>query len=254
MNASLVFFSDLGLWTLLAIVLVAFVTACIHGATGVAGGFLLAAAVAPIIGVKPVVPVVSVALLISHGSRALFNLPDFDRRVYLAIILPALPCIVLGALIYDRLPGNVIAVILGSVILASIPLRRWAARREIRANLPMLNGAGAVYGTLSGAAIGPGMILIPFMLGYGMAKEAFVATLAVVALSTNLTRVLVFGSTELLDATYFLLGVLAGLATIPGNWVGRAILRRLTSTRHAGFVDVFTVIGALNFFWLALDE
>ena len=52
------------------IVFGAFITSYIHGATGLAGGILLAAILAPIIGVTPLVPVMSVTLLISHLSRA----------------------------------------------------------------------------------------------------------------------------------------------------------------------------------------
>ncbi len=243
--------ADFGPLEIVAIAVVALVTSAIHGATGVAGGFLLSAAIAPIIGVKPIVPVISVALLISHSARALLNMRDFDRSAYFAIALPAVPCIIAGALIYGRLEATAIAVLLGCVILSSIPIRRWAKAREISAGKPTLHAAGAVYGGLSGTSIGPGMLLIPFMLGYGLRKEAFVATLAVIALTTNVTRVSVFGGMELLDARYLLLGVLIGLVTIPGNWIGRSFLRRMTNDGHGTLVDILTVIGALNFFWLA---
>lgn len=242
---------DLG-WPLTAVFFLAVLaTSAIHGATGVAGGFLMAAAIAPIIGVKAVVPVMSVALLISHTARALLNLRDFDGTVFLSIAVPAVPCIIAGALLYGQLPAAAIAVLLGCVILASIPLRRWAKTREIQTSRPALHAAGAVYGGLSGAAIGPGMLLVPFMLGYGLSKEAFVATLAAIALATNITRVGVFGGTDLLDGRFLLLGVLVGLVTIPGNWIGRRVLRRMTNESHSGYIDVLTVIGAVNFFWLA---
>ena len=243
--------NDLG-WPLMAVlVLAVIVTSAIHGATGVAGGFLMSAAIAPIIGVKAVVPVMSVALLISHSARALLNFRDFDRTVFFSIAVPALPCIVVGAVLYGRMPAAAVAVLLGCVILASIPLRRWARARAIRTNRPALHAAGAVYGGLSGASIGPGMLLVPFMMGYGLSKEAFVATLAAIALATNITRVGVFGGTALLDSHFLLLGVLVGLVTIPGNWIGRSVLRRMTSESHSGYIDVLTVVGALNFFWLA---
>ena len=96
------------------------------------------------------------------------------------------------------------------------------------------------------------MLLVPFLLGYGLTKEAFVATLASIAFLTNVTRVGVFGTTNLLDGQFLLLGIYVGLLTIPGNMIGRSILRRLTNDRHALIVEIFTIIGALNFFWMAL--
>lgn len=243
---------QLGWPAILLICGVALLTSSIHGATGVAGGFLLSAAIAPIIGVKPIVPVISVALLISHTTRALLNARDFDRKAFLFVAVPAFPCIVLVALLYGRLSASTIAIFLGIVILLSIPVRHWAKSREIKVGKFGLSGVGMVYGGLSGASIGPGMLLVPFMLGYGLTKEAFVATLAVIALVTNITRVTVFGGTDLLWGGYIPLGILVGLMTIPGNWFGRTILRKMSNKRHGSFVDILSVLGALNFFWLAI--
>jgi len=241
-----------GMAVLLGVLLLAFATSAIHGATGVAGGFLLSTAVAPIIGVALVVPVISIALLFSHGSRALFNLTDFDARSFFAITLPSLPCIVAMAFLYAQLSTSVIATTLGFILLLSIPLRRWAASHSIKTSTGTLGVVGAVYGVLSGVSIGPGMLLVPFLLGYGLRKEQFVATLAVIALVTNITRITVFGASDLLTTDYVWLGVVCGLATIPGNWFGRTVLRKISSARHAGAVDVLTVLGAVNFFWLAV--
>lgn len=232
----------------------ALVTSSIHGATGLAGGFLMAAVLAQIIGVKPVVPVMSVALMISHSSRALFNLRDFDRIAFLCVLGAALPGLVLVAGLYGRLSSSWIATLLGALILLSIPLRRWAGRHHFRVGRRGLAGAGAVYGSLSGASVGPGMLLVPFMLGYGLSKEAFVATLAAIALVVNVTRVAVYGGTAQLGDGYLLLGLAIGVLTIPGNWFGRAMLRRMTTARHALLVDALTVVGALNFLWLAWYE
>lgn len=243
-----------GVWTLVLIGLLALVTSAIHGATGIAGGFLLSAALAPLIGVKPIVPLISVALLISHSSRAILNIRDIDVKAFFWVTLPAVPCIVAVAVLYGRMSASTIALVLGLVILSSIPMRRWAQMHAIRAGRNTLHGAGAVYGALSGASIGPGMLLVPFLLGYGLTKEAFVATLALIALVTNISRVSVYGSTDLLDPTFVALGICVGLVTIPGNWIGRSVLRRMTNESHAGFVDILTVVGAANFFWLAYQS
>ena len=244
-------FGNLDLSVVLLIAVSAFLTSTIHGATGIAGGFLLTVILALVIGVKPVVPVVSVALLISHSSRAILNFRDFNREVYASIIIPAIPAIAIVAYLYTKMTAPWIALLLGGIVLISIPMRRWARSRELRVKKPVLSSAGVIYGALAGASVGPGMLLIPFMLGYGLKKEAFVATLAAIALTANITRVGVFGSTSMLDMDYLVLGIVAGLATIPGNWVGRHFLRSMTNETHTNLVDLLTLIGAINFFWLA---
>jgi uncharacterized membrane protein YfcA len=244
-------YTEFGIWPLAAIAIAAFVTASIQGAVGVAGGFLMTAALALVIGVRPVVPVMSVALLISHLSRSLLNLRAIDRTVLLAIMLFAVPTIVVGALLYAIMPVRLIALLLGIVILASIPLRHWARSRQIRAGPRVLNVVGGVYGILAGGSVGSAMLLTPFMLGYGLTKEAFVGTMAAIALSTNITKIAVFGGTQLLDSQYLLLGLAVGLVMIPGNWVGRHILRRIAPGTHGRLVDFFALIGGVNFLYLA---
>ena len=159
-------YSEFGWWTLLAVAIAALVTSSIHGAVGVAGGFLMTAALSLLIGVRPVVPVMSVALTISHGTRSLLNLRAIDRSVLLSVMGVAAPMIVIGALAYGFLPTRVIAVVLGFVILSSIPIRHWARSRAIKAGRRTLGIIGAIYGFLAGGSVGSGMLLTPFMLGY----------------------------------------------------------------------------------------
>ena len=177
---------------------------------------------------------------------------EIDKSAFMAITLPAIPGIILFAWLYGKMSSSLIALVLAVVILASIPIRRWAKSRKLKATRKTLSGVGLVYGSLSGVALGPGMLLVPFMLGYGLTKEAFVGTLAAIALVTNITRLSVYGLSDLLSWEYIELGVMIGLATIPGNWLGRSVLQRMTNENHAGLVDILTVLGALNFFWLAL--
>ncbi|MEP1208599.1 MAG: sulfite exporter TauE/SafE family protein [Rhizobiaceae bacterium] len=247
-------FSDLGVTTIIIVGLIAVLTSAIHGATGVAGGFLMTAALAIVIGVKPVVPVMSVALLISHSSRVFLNREEFNRQAYLLVAIPAVPCIILTAWLYGKMSSSLIALLLGTVVLLSIPLRRWARSRQIKTSRSTLMGVAASYGFISGASIGGGMLLVPFMLGFGLTKEAFVATLAAIAFTSNVARVSVFGTTALLDTQFLMLGVFVGLMTIPGNYLGRSILRKLTNDRHAMIVDVLTLVGSLNFFWMAFNQ
>lgn len=229
----------------------AFISSLIHGATGIAGGMLMAAVLAILIGVKPVVPVMSVALLISHSARALLNAKSFDRRVFFLVSAAALPGLLLVCFVYGRLSAGWIGTVMGCVLLLSIPIKRYGARAKLALGRRGLAGASAVYGALSGASVGAGMVLSPFMLAFGMGREAFVATMAVIALTTNIVRVGVFGGTAQLDGGYLLLGVFVGLLTIPGNWLGRTLLRRMSDHSHSWVIEVLTVLAAGNFFYLA---
>ena len=234
------------------ILCVAFVTAAINGFVGVGGGFLPAIFLAPIIGVKELLPALSVMLLISNFSRSWINREDFHKDAFLRVVIPAVPMVFLGGYFYSMLEPQMIALFLGVVILASIPLRRWAKSRSVKTSPITLSLIGGVFGFLCGSSVGPGMLLIPFMLGYGLTPVNFVATLAVIASLTNIARVVTFSSLGLIDQHLLMIGIMAGLATIPGNILGRKILKRLKVTSHGYLVDILTLGGGLNFIWMAL--
>jgi len=244
--------SELGIAPIILLLVVAFFTSMIHGAVGIGGGFLLTVVAAPIIGLQMIVPVLSVTLLISHGSRALFNFDQIDKSVFLLVSVPAIPCIVATALLYGKLANVAIAIILGTVVLLSVPARRWANAHQFVATKPMLIGSGAIYGSISGLSIGPGMLLAPIMLGYGLTRAAFVATLAAVALLTNIIRISIYGISDLLPMPYVVLAICAGIATIPGTWIGRTMLKRSTDDSHTIMVEVLLILGGLGFYWIAM--
>ena len=57
-------------------------------------------------------------------------------------------------------------------------------------------------------------------------------------------------SANLYDWSGIFLGALIGLLTIPGNWLGRSVLRRLSTEAHLVIVEAFSVVGGLQFFYL----
>jgi uncharacterized membrane protein YfcA len=104
---------------------------------------------------------------------------------------------------------------------------------------------------LAGNVIGPAFFLAPFLLGTGMNRLAFVGTLASVTLVMNVLKLSVFGATDLINYELFLLGILIGVMTIPGNWVGRSILKRMQDREHRLIIDFLTVLMIVNFVYLA---
>jgi len=94
---------------------------------------------------------------------------------------------------------------------------------------------------------------VPFMLGYGLSKASFVATLAVIAAMTHIARALTFGSIGLIGQDILTLGIIAGIATIPGAMLGRLILKRITNRNHEILVDLMALGGGGNFLWIAFQ-
>jgi uncharacterized protein len=232
---------------------VAFVAATVSGMSGVGGGLLIAIFIAPIVGVKAVVPTVGVATLIAHVIRVWVYREHIVWRPALMMLAGAIPATIASARLYVALPADVIAVILGIFLLASIPLRRLMARRELRLRSRSLGVIGATYGFLAGTTIGGGILVIPALLGAGLAGMALLATDAVIGLSVLTIKTMVFGGFDVLTPRLFLIGCLLGLCMIPGTYFARWLVLRTPLHLHVVAMEIIVVLGASSFLWRAIE-
>ncbi len=232
----------------------AFLSATFHSVSGYAGGLILAICLAPVIGVKATVPVLAMSLLISHTSRAWAFRGGFQWPIFRDVMTTGVPGIILGASIYSILPIGWVAVVLGLFLLGAAPLRRLMQRMNVEVGRKSLMGAGVPFGVLSGAAIGAGMILAPFFLAAGLAGETLLGTMAAVAFTTNVLKTLVFSGFSVLTADLAILGATVGACAVPGNLLGRWIVRNTPIRVHIAMVEAVVAAGGCYFLWIAARE
>lgn len=246
-------FGDLSTGALVYLGACAFLSAVFHSVSGYAGGLILAICMAPVIGVKAVVPVLAMSLLVSHTSRVWAFRKGFQWPIYRDVMITGLPGIILGASIYSLLPIAWVAVVLGLFLLASAPLRRVMQRLDVQVGRKSLMAAGVPFGLLSGAAIGAGMILAPFFLAAGLAGEALLGTMSAVAFTVNVLKTSVFSGFSVLNADLALLGAGIGACAVPGNLLGRWIVRNTPIRVHIALVEAVVAAGGLYFLWIAAE-
>ena len=216
-----------------------------------AGGVIMAAMLAHFIGIKTAVPVMTSALVISHLSRAIMYFRDTDWKIAFRVLLFGCPMIIVGALIFSVISPRTIAIIFAAFLIASFPIKYWARKHQIKTGPRLLAGASVIWGMLAGNVIGPAFFLAPFLLGTGMNRLAFVGTLASITLVMNVLKLGVFGATDLINGRLLVLGALIGVMTIPGNWAGRSILKKMQDSDHRLIIDFLTVLMIANFIYLA---
>jgi len=225
----------------------ALLTAILHTVGGFAGALMMAIAIAPAVGVKLTVPIVTVAMIVSHGSRMLMLYQKVDWRAFKIIFFVALPFILIGVYFYVELSERAVALFLGVMLLITMPLRRVLKGKSIQVPHIGLAFIAVPYGFLSGASFGVGLMLGPFLLGAGIAGEALIATVAVNGFLLNLIKTAAFGFSPLMTPIVALVGIGLGLCTIPGHYIGRIILRRTPIRVHTLFLEAFMLIGAFYF-------
>lgn len=241
------------LYEIVLAAVVTFVATIFHAASGVGGGVVIAIMLAPIIGVKAVVPVLSIALLIDHIARLWVFRRHIDYRAFWAVMATSLPGIVIGALVYNELPTRAIWGLLGTFLVISVPLRRALERRNFRTGLKGLAVAGAPFGLIAGAVVSPGILLVPFMLGAGLAGMTFIGTNTIIAVAVNFTKVVVFGSVAFFDVNLTVIGILIGCCAAPANYLGKWIVERMPIRIHAMVLEGIILIGGVLFIWNAIE-
>jgi uncharacterized protein len=235
----------------LGVGIVAFAAAVLGGLAGYGTGLILPIALAPMIGVANIIPVMAVAMMINNASRVLAFRHDIRWPHVRRMLLLGLPACLIGAWGYTRLDARWVALLLGLFLLASLPLRRWLQRAQMQLERGGEVAAGAAFGLIEGGMTGTGVILISILMAAGVEGAALIATDAVVSTLMSLAKVALFGGVARLDAALALTGVLVGLCTAPGAFVARAILRRLPQQLHLRIMETVVVLGGLAFLWRA---
>ena len=249
MNSGLTLLDQLDTFTLVLVALAAFSTALFHSVAGFAGALLLSACLAPLIGIRAVVPVVAFAMIISNFNRIFLFREAIDWKAYRAIMITGLPGIVVGAVVYLYLPIKAIAIVMGCFLLVSIPLRRVFKKRNYKVGYRGLSTVGIVYGVISGTVFGGGMILGPFFLGAGIVGQSLVGLVAALGLTLNIAKSIVFGVGDLLDTELMSLGLLVGVCTIPGGMLGKWIVKNTDIAVHTVIVESLMFAGGCYFLY-----
>jgi uncharacterized membrane protein YfcA len=234
------------LLTLLAGALVCFLAGVVGGLSGFGTGILVALFITPLVGPKALIPLMAVVMLINNASRVWFFRRGLDLRISGTVLLTAIPSAYLGVKIYQHLQAPVLQLIIGLVIAISIPLKYWLRKRPTPTGWLTLHLFGAAYGVLSSVVVGAGMVIMPALLGFGLAGPALVATDALIAVGINVAKAIFFQRLEALDLALALFGMCAGLATVPGVALASKISERLGVKIHTRIVEALVVVGGLH--------
>jgi len=238
--------------TVLLAVVVCFLAAALGGMSGVGAGMIITLFITPIIGPKNVIPVISVLMLINNGSRAWFYREYMQPKRIALIAGTAVPASALGALLYVRLESDLIQGLLGAILIASVPLRRWFTGRMVEPNEATVIAVSGTFGFLSSIIVGAGLLVLPILMGFGLAGPALLATDAAIAVIVNFAKIIFFGSLDALTPSLFMVALLMGLCTIPGTWVAAWIVKRTDIRIHTLFVEALIVIGGASFIYGSL--
>jgi uncharacterized membrane protein YfcA len=236
-------FADISIVQLSLIAGVALLAAALGGVTGYGTGALMPLVLVPIVGAEAVVPILSISAFFNNGSRTLAFRHQVDWRRALIVFTAAAPTSMLGAWGYTMLGGPGAMIVIGSMMVASVPLRRLLRRRGFGLSDRSLGMASIGWGVVAGGTTGGGIILLSLLMAVGLEGRVVVATDAAISIGIGLAKVAAFGLAGAVDAKVIAVALLIGGVMLPGAFLARALVERLPVRLHAAILDAVVVGG-----------
>ncbi len=236
-------FADISLAQLLLVAVVALVASVIGGVSGYGNGALMPLILVPMVGAAPVVPIIAISALFNNFGRVSAFFKYLDRRRAIIGVAASLPTCVLGAWGYTFLTGNGAALVIGSMLILSVPLRRLLKHHEVRVGDRGFAFGAVGDGVVVGGTAGSGVIMLSLLMAAGLEGAAVVATDAAISIVVSVTKVLVFGFAGVLSAQTIALALLIGVIAFPGAFLARLFVERMPVHVHTAILDFIVLLG-----------
>ena len=238
-------FADISIAQLVLVGGVALFASIVGGLAGYGTGALMPLVLVPLIGAEPVVPIIAISAVFSNLSRMAAYFRYVDRRRALIVIAAAALTTALGAYGYTRLTNAGAALVIGCMLILSIPLRRLARRRDLRISDAGLGASAVGYGVVVGGTSGAGVILLSLLMAAGLEGAAVIATDAVISIVTSIIKISVFGLAGVITAQVLAFAFLIGAIALPGTFLAKAFVERMPVHIHTAILDAAVVVGGL---------
>ncbi len=238
-------FADISFWQLLLVAGVALIASLVGGVAGYGTGAMMPLVLVPLVGPAPVVPIIAISALFTNASRLSAFLKYADWRRTGIVLLAAAPTCVLGSFAYTRLSSRGAALVIGGMLIASVPLRRLLKRRNFKVGDGGLAAGSAGYGVVVGGTVGSGVILLSLLMAAGVEGAGVIATDAAISVVIGVVKTSVFGLAGAVDAKVVAFALLIGIVALPGAFLARAFVERMPVHVHAAILDAVVTIGAV---------
>jgi uncharacterized membrane protein YfcA len=238
-------FADISIWQLLLVAAIALVASILGGVSGYGTGALMPLILVSLVGAEPVVPIIAISALFSNTSRVGAFLKYVDWRRVAIVLTAAVPTCVLGAWGYTKLTSAGAALVIGSMLILSVPLRRLLKYHGVKIGDRGLAFGAVGYGVVVGGTAGSGVIMLSLLMAAGLEGAGVIATDAAISIVIGVAKVSVFGLAGVLTAQVVSFALLIGIVALPGAFLARAFVERMPVHVHTAILDAVVLIGGL---------
>jgi uncharacterized membrane protein YfcA len=246
-------FADISLFQLALVAGVAFIASLVGGVSGYGTGALMPLVLVPLVGPEPVVPIIAISALFTNSSRVTAFRKYVDWRRAAIVLAGAVPTCVLGAWGYTKLNSAGAALVIGGMLILSVPFRRLLKHHDVKVGDGGLALGSLGYGVVVGGTAGSGVILLSLLMAAGVGSAGVIATDAAISIVIGVVKISVFGLAGVITVQVLAFALLIGIVALPGAFLARAFVERMPVHVHTAILDavvllggVFLVVGALR--------
>ena len=221
----------------------ALLASMVGGIAGYGTGALMPLVLVPLVGAEPIVPIIAISALMTNTSRAVAFRRLIDWRRTLIVLAASVPTSALGAWGYTFLTSVGASIVIGGMLMASVPLRRLLKRRDVQVSDRGLAASSVGYGLVVGGTVGSGIILLSLLMAAGLQGGAVIATDAVISIVIGLIKIAVFGVAGVMTAQVVAFALLIGVIAFPGAFLAKTVVERLPIHLHTALLDAVVLFG-----------
>jgi uncharacterized membrane protein YfcA len=245
-------FHDISFIQLVPVAALALFASIVGGVSGYGTGALMPLVLVPLVGAEPVVPIIAISALFSNSSRVFAFLKYADWRRAAIVLATAVPTCVLGAWGYTKLSSAGAALVIGGMLILSVPLRRLLKYHGVKFGDGGLALGSLGYGVVVGGTAGSGVILLSLLMAAGVEGAGVIATDAAISIVIGIVKISVFGMAGVITAQVIAFAFLIGIVALPGAFLAKAFVERMPVHMHTAILDVVVLFGGVFLVWGAL--
>lgn len=235
-------------WAVLIVTLGSFVASFVNAAFATGGVYILLLSSSAVLPLTAAVPLQSAFAAASLVARVAMFWEHIDWRIVKMFSLGCLVGVGIGTWTFAALPEQLIALLLGIVLLVLI----WMPRLPILPIKQPFIFVGMIHSYL-GSLFGVGGVLQPLLLRTDLLKMQLTGTLAAAMLSLDVLKAVGYSSFgfDYLDYLPHIIG--ATIAGFAGTWVGKRVTHHVSETLFRQVFRVLVSVVALRFIYIGLS-
>ena len=214
-----------------------------------AASALLALVAPPAVAVGVMLPLL---MLIDLGALTAWW-GRWSQREALLLIAGGLPGVLLGVAFWRVAPADLIRVVIGLVAIGFVVWHAWPRKAVVRTKgeggTAVGLAAGAISGFTSFVSHAGGPPAAVYMLGRGLAKEAYQGTTVIVFFAINVMKLPAYVSLGLVGAESLKLGAALAPFALLGTWTGVRAHRMLSERAFFRIVYVLLLAAGSKLVW-----